>query len=56
MLNKINFITAGESHGKGLMGILEGIPAGLEINEKFISFHLSRRQKGFGRGGRTPNF
>ena len=52
MLNKINFITAGESHGKGLMGIIEGIPAGLEINEEFLSFHLSRRQKGFGRGDR----
>ena len=30
MLNKINFLTAGESHGKGLLGILDNIPAGLE--------------------------
>ena len=52
MLNKINFLTAGESHGKGLLGIIEGLPAGLSISEEYINFHLSRRQKGFGRGGR----
>ena len=52
MLNKINFLTAGESHGKGLLGIIEGIPAGLNITSKYIDFHLSRRQKGFGRGAR----
>ena len=52
MLNKINFLTAGESHGKGLIGIIDGIPAGLTIQSKYIDFHLSRRQKGFGRGGR----
>ena len=52
MLNKINFLTAGESHGKGLIGIIDGIPAGLTIHSKYIDFHLSRRQKGFGRGGR----
>ena len=52
MLNKINFLTAGESHGKGLLGIIEGIPAGLNISEDYINFHLSRRQLGFGRGAR----
>ena len=52
MLNKINFLTAGESHGKGLLGIIEGIPSGLEIEQQYIDFHLSRRQKGFGRGAR----
>ncbi len=52
MLNKIHFLTAGESHGKGLLGIIEGIPAGLAINQKYIDLQLSRRQKGFGRGGR----
>ena len=52
MLNKIIFLTAGESHGKGLLGIIEGIPAGLEINQKYIDYQLARRQKGFGRGGR----
>ena len=52
MLNKINFLTAGESHGKGLLGIIEGIPSGLNISEDYINFHLSRRQQGFGRGAR----
>ena len=52
MLNKINFLTAGESHGKGLLGIIEGIPSGLAICHQYIDFHLSRRQKGFGRGDR----
>ena len=52
MLNKINFLTAGESHGKGLLGIIEGIPSGLKITQEYINFHLSRRQKGFGRGDR----
>tara|TARA_B100000579_G_scaffold151083_1_gene122674 strand:+ start:8610 stop:9761 length:1152 start_codon:yes stop_codon:yes gene_type:complete len=52
MLNKINFLTAGESHGKGLLGIIDGIPAGLNIDKDYLDFHLSRRQKGFGRGGR----
>jgi len=51
-MKKIKFLTAGESHGQGLLGIIEGIPSGLQINEEYINFHLSRRQKGFGRGGR----
>ena len=52
MLNKINFLTAGESHGQGLMGIIQGIPSNLEIDKQYINYHLSRRQKGFGRGAR----
>lgn len=52
MMNKIQFLTAGESHGKGSLGIIEGIPAGLEISEDYIENQLSRRQKGHGRGGR----
>ena len=52
MLNKINFLTAGESHGKALVGIIQGIPAGLEISSNYINNELSRRQKGYGRGGR----
>ena len=52
MLAKIKYLTAGESHGKGLLGIIQGIPAGLEINEKFIANDLFRRQQGHGRGGR----
>ncbi len=49
---KISFTTSGESHGKGLVGIIEGIPANLEISGAYINSHLSRRQKGYGRGGR----
>lgn len=51
-MNKIRFLTAGESHGKALTGIIEGIPAGLCIDEDYINVQLSRRQKGHGRGGR----
>tara|TARA_B100000029_G_scaffold434235_1_gene447475 strand:- start:4558 stop:5700 length:1143 start_codon:yes stop_codon:yes gene_type:complete len=52
MLNKIKFLTAGESHGKALIGIIQGIPAGLEISADYINDELSRRQKGYGRGAR----
>ncbi|MDD5060324.1 MAG: chorismate synthase [Candidatus Omnitrophica bacterium] len=45
-------LTAGESHGKGLVAILEGFPAGLKINIDFINKELKRRQCGFGRGKR----
>lgn len=48
----IRFLTAGESHGPGLTGILEGMPAGLAITEAEIAADLARRQKGHGRGGR----
>ena len=52
MLTKIKFLTAGESHGKALIGIIQGIPAGLEITKEYINQQLSRRQLGYGRGGR----
>ena len=52
MMRKLRWLTAGESHGKGLIGILEGLPAGLEISEEYIAQHLARRQKGHGRGKR----
>lgn len=52
MLARLNFLTAGESHGQGLLGILEGIPSGLTISEKYIKEQLTRRQMGHGRGGR----
>ena len=48
----VRFFTAGESHGQGLVIILEGVPAGLPISEDYIGVHLGRRQKGYGRGGR----
>lgn len=48
----IRFLTSGESHGPALVAILEGIPAGLELSEDIINKELSRRQKGYGGGGR----
>ncbi len=47
-----NFVTAGESHGKGLITIIEGLPAGLAVDVAFINRELWRRQQGYGRGGR----
>jgi chorismate synthase len=46
------FTTAGESHGKALAAIVEGIPAGLSIDIPAINHELWRRQQGYGRGGR----
>ena len=48
----IRYLTAGESHGQGLVIIVEGIPAGVPLNEDFIASQLARRQRGYGRGGR----
>ncbi|MFC1556706.1 chorismate synthase [candidate division KSB1 bacterium] len=48
----MRYLTAGESHGQALSGILEGIPAGIKIDSKFINNELRRRQHGYGRGGR----
>jgi chorismate synthase len=48
----LRFLTAGESHGELLMGIIEGIPAGLLIRVTDIDRDLSRRQAGYGRGNR----
>jgi len=52
MLARLKFLTAGESHGQGLLGILDGMLAGLEISEDYIGVQLARRQMGYGRGGR----
>ena len=46
------FTTAGESHGRALVGIVEGLPAGVEIDVEKINHELWRRQQGYGRGGR----
>jgi len=46
------FTTAGESHGRGLVGILEGIPAGLRISAADVDVELKRRMGGYGRGAR----
>ncbi len=48
----IRYLTAGESHGKGLMGILEGMPSHLEITSEYIQAQMKRRKLGFGRGAR----
>jgi chorismate synthase len=48
----LRFLTAGESHGPSLTGILEGLPAGLVLDQQLIDGDLRRRQGGYGRGGR----
>lgn len=49
----IRYLTAGESHGKALIGIVEGMPAGVPLLSEDINEHLARRWLGFGRGGRA---
>lgn len=51
-MEKFRFLTAGESHGKCLTAIIEGLPAGLNIDIDFINSELKRRQQGYGRGAR----
>ena len=48
----IRYLEAGESHGKGLVAIIEGLPAGIPVDIDFINTQLARRQGGHGRGGR----
>src|SRR5712691_3946845 len=48
----LRFLTAGESHGKALVAILEGVPAGLTIDFDAVTAQLRRRQGGYGRGRR----
>src|SRR5690349_8119119 len=48
----LRFLTAGESHGKALIAILEGVPAGLTIDFDRVNAELKRRQGGYGRGRR----
>ena len=48
----IKFISAGESHGKEIFCILEGLPAGLKVTSDFVNAELKRRQQGYGRGDR----
>lgn len=52
MNKKFRFLTSGESHGKCLNGIIEGVPAGFPISVEEINHELWRRQQGYGRGGR----
>ena len=48
----LRFASAGESHGPAVVALLEGIPAGLEIDVAAVDAELARRQEGFGRSGR----
>src|SRR5436305_11959703 len=48
----LRFTTAGESHGPGLTAVVEGLPAGLELEAEDLNTDLARRQLGHGRGGR----
>jgi chorismate synthase len=49
---ELRFTTAGESHGPGLVAIVEGLPAGLELDREALDRDMARRQLGHGRGGR----
>src|ERR671922_1789829 len=51
-MTAFRFTTAGESHGPGLVTIVEGLPAGLELDRGRLDREMARRQLGFGRGGR----
>lgn len=48
----LRYLTAGESHGRSLAAIIEGLPAGVSLNTDFINKVLKRRQGGYGRGKR----
>ena len=49
---ELRYTTAGESHGPGLVAIVEGLPAGLELDREALDRDMARRQLGHGRGGR----
>jgi chorismate synthase len=51
-MSRFRFLTAGESHGRGLTGIIEGVPSGIPVSAEEIDKDLRRRQGGHGRGGR----
>ena len=51
-MKRFRFLTSGESHGKCLTAIIEGVPAGIRINQDIINADLARRQVGYGRGQR----
>ncbi len=48
----LRFLTAGESHGRGIVVILEGLPAGLKVEPEYVNNELKLRQQGYGRGKR----
>ena len=51
-MSRLSFVTAGESHGPCLAAVVEGLPAGLQVDADAINRDLRRRQGGYGRGGR----
>jgi chorismate synthase len=51
-MSTLIYRTAGESHGKALISLVEGLPAGVTVDNDFIDAELLRRQGGYGRGGR----
>lgn len=51
-MSRLRFLTSGESHGRALIGVLEGIPSGFSVSSHEIDKELRRRQAGYGRGGR----
>src|SRR3954466_4999889 len=51
-MSTLSYRTAGESHGRALVSLVEGMPAGVTIAKDFIDGELRRRQGGYGRGGR----
>ena len=51
-MRRLRLLTAGESHGPGLIGILEGLPAGLRVSTRQVDLDLKRRQHGYGSGRR----
>ncbi len=51
-MHALKWTTAGESHGRALVGVLEGIPAGLELDLEVVDRELARRQRGYGRSKR----
>jgi len=48
----LRWLTAGESHGPALVGILEGLPAGVSVDSEAVREALARRRLGYGRGAR----
>ncbi|HEY7088810.1 MAG TPA: chorismate synthase [Tepidisphaeraceae bacterium] len=51
-MSTLSYRTAGESHGRAMLALVEGMPAGVQIHKDFIDGELRRRQGGYGRGGR----
>lgn len=49
---RLDYHTAGESHGPALIALVQGVPAGVRVDSAFINAQLARRQGGYGRGGR----